>query len=82
MKTNVPYVVIEGNATFMVGDHIKKLEDGAILCREAGGWICCEDVPEATKDMKVSLDKAELMASQVRLENKLFLNTMNLIGAL
>jgi carbamate kinase len=45
------------DGTFEAGDHITKLEDGSIICREGGGWIDACDAAEATKGMKVEVDR-------------------------
>ena len=48
------YLVTKGSddGTFRRGDIIQRLDDGAILCRQARGWIDPEGVPEATKGME------------------------------
>lgn len=53
LKPGIRYRVIKGNSTFRVGDHIWIEPDGAIMCREASGWICAEDVMDAIKGISV-----------------------------
>lgn len=53
MKLLVPYVVTRGssNGTFLCGDHITLLEDGAIFCDEAKGWF---DAQELAGDPRIT----------------------------
>ena len=53
LETGVNYRVTRGNSTFRVGDHIRLEADGTIMCREASGWICAEDVTDAINGMEV-----------------------------
>jgi hypothetical protein len=50
----VIYIVIKPskNKEFQIGDHIRFMGDGSVICREAQGWIDKEDVPEATEGME------------------------------
>jgi hypothetical protein len=59
MESNVRYIVTKASddTTFKVGDHIKLLSDGAILCIEAKGWIDASDVPTATQGIEYEADK-------------------------
>ena len=54
MVLGVYYIVTKGSddGTFQRGDIIQRLEDGAILCRQAHGWIDGKDVPAAAKGME------------------------------
>jgi len=58
-EISVRYVVTKASddGTFEVGDHIKFLENGSILCVEAEGWIDKEYVEKASKGMEYELDK-------------------------
>lgn len=60
MQVGLRYIVVtpSDDGTFATGDHIVRLADGDISCREAAGWIEVDDVPEATRGMTVVLDKA------------------------
>ena len=59
MIPNVFYLVTKASkdGTFEVGDRIKLLDDGAILCQQAQGWIDAEYVPQATEGMEVEPDE-------------------------
>ena len=59
MTQGVRYVVTKKSkdGTFRRGDIIQRLDDGAILCRQARGWIDAENVPEATKGMEYEMLK-------------------------
>jgi hypothetical protein len=59
MKVGRRYIVTKASddGTFEVGDHIRLLDDGKLLCQEACGWICPEEVEIATKGMEVQIDK-------------------------
>ena len=59
MQVGKQYIVTRGSddGTFEIGDHILLNENGDISCREAGGWLPSEDVEEATKGMKVVIDR-------------------------
>lgn len=59
LKTNIQYIVTKpsNDGTFRVGDHIKLLSDGAILCKEAMGWIDKDDVPVAIEGMEFEINK-------------------------
>jgi hypothetical protein len=59
MEPNVKYIVTKASddTTFKVGDHIKLLSDGAILCIEAKGWIDSSDVATAIEGMEYEVDK-------------------------
>lgn len=58
------------DGTFVVGDHITLLSDGAIMCQEAHGWIESEEIPEAAEGMTVvhDIEQAKKMISD--LENQ------------
>jgi hypothetical protein len=59
LTPDIQYIVTKASddGTFEVGDRIKLLSDGAILCIEAKGWIDAEDVPAATEGMECELDQ-------------------------
>lgn len=52
------YRVITGSecGTFQVGDRIRLIGDGDILCREAQGWVEASALPGCTVGMTVELD--------------------------
>jgi hypothetical protein len=54
MIKGVYYIVTKrsDDGTFRKGDIIQRLEDDAISCRQARGWIIPEEVPKATKGME------------------------------
>lgn len=64
LKPGIRYRVIKGNSTFRVGDHIWIEPDGAIMCREASGWICAEDAESAIKG--ISVEEVITMRPRVR----------------
>lgn len=41
MEEGIRYIVVNGTScgTLQKGDHVWRLENGDIACREAGGWI-------------------------------------------
>lgn len=55
MEFGKRYIVTKASddKTFQVGDHVHVEEDGAVVCREALGWIIASDVQEAIKGMEV-----------------------------
>jgi len=58
MEKGVIYIVTKSSddGSFEIGDHISLLDDGAILCKESGGWIDPDDILEATKGMETEID--------------------------
>lgn len=58
MEKGLRYIVTQASkdGTFQVGDHIRLMGDGSIICQEAGGWIGCEDVPRAVSGVEVVFD--------------------------
>jgi len=58
MLPNIHYIVTKASddETFQVGDHIKMLKTGEILCIEAHGWINQQDVDEAMVGMEYTAD--------------------------
>jgi hypothetical protein len=72
MKPLVPYVVTRASSdgSFLCGDHITLLEDGAIFCDEAKGWITAEDlaaVPRSTDfHVEPDIDKVNRLRQRLR----------------
>lgn len=72
MKPLVPYVVTLGSTdgTFLHGDHVTLLEDGAIFCREGMGWVDAEDLasnPRSTDfHVEPDLDKINRLRQRLR----------------
>ena len=48
------------NREFQVGDRIKMCADGSIDVPAAAGWMPAEDVPDATRGMRVRPEPASL----------------------
>lgn len=73
MRVGLRYIVVEPSACgeFQIGDHIRVLDDGAILNMEAGGWIPKEYVEVATENMVVELDKKWISCEKIKLKKKL-----------
>lgn len=73
MQVGVQYIVEKqsDDGTFERGDRIKKLEDGAIICIEAKGWIEPSDVDAASSGMTVAVDTGWLSAKKKHLETML-----------
>ena len=80
MKPGVPYIATKASDdnTFRRGDHFTLCKDGAILCREAGGWIPSEHVPDAIKGMEFKVEnhaveqrKAQLLLEIAELEESM-----------
>lgn len=59
MLVGTRYVVTKSSddKSFLVGDHISRNIDGSIDNREAQGWVDVRDIDEATKRMKVEIDR-------------------------
>lgn len=59
MTPNIHYIVTKASDdhTFLVGDRIKLLETGEILCIEAHGWLDKQDVAEAIVGMEYIVDE-------------------------
>lgn len=62
MKVGLPYIVTKASddGTFEVGDNVAICSDGALMCRQAQGWIEKEDLPFATKGMEIELDNESI----------------------
>jgi len=70
MQPGLPYVVVKGGTTLMVGDHVKLEEaDRALLCREVAGWLEYDqwkylrnmvELDTATIDRRIAVKKAEI----------------------
>lgn len=73
MEVGKCYIVTKksDDGTFNVGDHISKLADGSITCREAAGWIDAEDAEDATKGMECALDMSWIDRRKQRLRAEL-----------
>jgi hypothetical protein len=58
MQVGLRYIVVtpSDDGTFATGDHIVRLADGDISCREGRGWIDGKDVPDAAEGMTVVPD--------------------------
>jgi ABC-type sugar transport system ATPase subunit len=76
MKVGTYYIVTKpsDDGTFEVGDRIQLMDDGAILCVQARGWVDREDVKEAIQGMNYEVDteyieqrKADLLKKICRL---------------
>ena len=67
------YVVTKASddETFLIGDTIWLTKDGCIMCKEGGGWIDKENVPEAMKGMECVVDKKYLDKKIKALEDEL-----------
>lgn len=70
MKLGVRYRVTRASkhCEFQVGDHVWLVEDGAIMCPEARGWMKAENVPAATEGMEVEVDAEWLARKRAELE--------------
>lgn len=73
MRVGMHYVVTRAsrNGEFKIGDHVWLETDGAIMCREAGGWMPAEDVEEATEGWAIELDQKWLAENRKKLEELL-----------
>jgi hypothetical protein len=73
MKPGVPYIATKASddGTFRRGDHFTLCKDGAILCREAGGWIPEKHVAEAIKGMAFKLDSQSIEQRKAEIEREL-----------
>lgn len=60
LKPNIPYIITKGNDTFEIGDHFRLESDGTIICRESGGWLKVEDVPEGIAGIEYVEDKEDI----------------------
>lgn len=58
MEHGVKYIVTDAkdSGEFLTGDHIWLLENGDIMCKEAGGWLPKEDVEESLKKIDYRID--------------------------
>ena len=63
MEPYVPYVVTKksNDGTFRVGDHIRLVGDGAIVCREAQGWVDAQHVKDAVIGMEYEFDRESII---------------------
>lgn len=59
MRVGLRYVCVRRSKDGSVqqGDHLWITEDGYLMCPEAGGWIIPEDLGDATKWMRVTIDE-------------------------
>ena len=73
MKVGTWYIVTKASdcGTFLEGDHIKLIENGSLLCKEASGWIDGEDVSDATKGMEYVIDEEWKQHRIQKLKNEL-----------
>ena len=73
MKPGVPYIATKASDdnTFRCGDHFILCKDGAILCREAGGWIPAKHVAEAIKGMTFKLDQQSIAQRKAEIESEI-----------
>lgn len=73
MLPHIRYVVTKASddGTFQIGDHIMLDENGDVYCREAGGWIDAEDVPDATQGMEYTVDERYLLLERSKLVNRI-----------
>jgi hypothetical protein len=73
MKVGVPYIATKASDdnTFRRGDHFTLCKDGAILCREAGGWIPAKHVPDAISGMTFKLDQQSIKQRKAEIEREL-----------
>jgi hypothetical protein len=73
MTPNVLYIVTRASkdGTFQVGDHIKLLDDGSILCKDARGWIDACDAEAATEGMDFKIDTEALLKLKDKLLGKI-----------
>lgn len=75
MKPGIRYVVTGGSTdgTIVAGDHVWLDDDGALICREAGGWIAPKDVESATTGAEVEIDFGWLDQRAAKLDSELSL---------
>lgn len=73
MRVGARYIVTRKSedGEFQPGDHVWLEEDGAIVCREARGWMPPEDVPAATRGMAVEIDAEWIEKRRARIERQL-----------
>ena len=73
MCVGMRYIVTHASADkeFQVGDRIRLCVDGSIENIEANGWMSAEDVPMATRGMRVRPDADWAAAMRADLERKL-----------
>lgn len=73
MLPHIRYVVTKASddGTFQIGDHIMQYENGDVHCREAGGWIDAEDVPDATQGMEYTVDERYLLLERSKPVNRI-----------
>lgn len=59
MQPDICYVVTKpsDDGTFEIGDHLWLLDDGGIVCSEAGGWISPDDVNTAMIGVEYEIDE-------------------------
>lgn len=73
MRIGVPYIVTHASVDkeFQCGDRICLCADGSIENIDAAGWMDAADVPEATREMTVSVDAERLEKQRAKLAAKL-----------
>ncbi len=67
MLPGIPYIVTKGSpGTFNVGDHVRMEDDGAIVCREAQGWLGKDDWRNLRTEVSIDIETLKKRVEDVR----------------
>ena len=74
MVPKTRYVVTKASddGTFELGDHITLLDDGAVSCHEANGWVEPPEVKDALKGCEFEVDSVWLARRKQGLLRELY----------